>query len=446
MKLLDLVCTPWALPRPQLEELLGIYTTHLRGEKIDLKAVEAALGRPLANQRREYEVIDGVAVIGIDGVMAPKANLFTDISGGTSTQVVARQVQAALADPAVRGIVLQIDSPGGSVLGTPELGRVIFEGTQVKPIIAFADGTITSAAYWVGSAADAVYISGPTVMAGSIGVVSVHYDYSEAQRQRGVKVTEIAAGKYKRIASANAPLSLDGRADMQAKVDYLYSLFVDTVAQHRGATADDVLERMADGRVFIGRQAIDAGLVDGVATLPELIGELAGGRSRKKRLTASADSAGAALPVLSTLEERTDMPQADPAAPLTRESLERDHAALCAQLRADFTAAGALAERERIQAVRAQVLPGHEALIERLAFDGATSGPEAAAQVLAAERTARATAARAHFDDAPPPVRGAAAPEDQVKDKAAQAAAAKAYAAEHGCDFVAALKALGYAA
>jgi signal peptide peptidase SppA len=442
MKLLDLVCSPWALVPAQLEELIGIYAAHLRGEKIDIKAVEARLGRPLANEPRGYEVIDGVAVLPIEGVMAPKANLFMQVSGGVSTQLVQRDLRAALDDPTVNAIVLQIDSPGGSVIGTPELAGAVFAARARKPVVAYSDGQLASAAYWVGSAADSVYISGPTALAGSIGVVVAHRDQSELNRAAGLRITEISAGKYKRIASGNEPLSAEGRATLQAQVDYLYSIFVDAVARNRGTSTDAVLERMADGRVFIGQQAIDAGLVDGVATLPELIAELAGG-TRSLRRAAPVNSAGAALPVSTPTAQRSDMPTAE--AP-TRESLERDHAALYAQLRSEFLAEAAAAERARIVAVREQSLPGHEALIERLAFDGHTTGPEAAAAVLAAERASRTAAAAAHFADAPQPIPGAAAPSDAPRDKTAQVAAAKAYATEHGCDFVAAWKALGYAA
>lgn len=372
MKLIDLIASPWAITRSGLEEILAIYATHLRGEKIDIRAVEARLGRPLANEQRGYEVTDGVAVLPIEGVMAPKANLMMQVSGGASTQIVQRELAAALADPAVRAVVLHIDSPGGSVIGTPELAAAVASArAQGKPIVAYSDGMLASAAYWVGSAADAVYISGSTVMVGSIGVVVAHRDFSRRNEADGVKITEISAGKYKRLDSPNAPLGKEGRASLQEQVDYIYSLFVDAVAAHRGTTAADVLERMADGRTFIGRQAIDAGLVDGVATLPELVAQLAAGRalaSGHPSRSAGVALAEASADPSASASQPSEGPvtMADPNPTLTRETLERDHAALYAQLRSDLMAAGAAAERERIAAVRAQLLAGHEALDERL--------------------------------------------------------------------------------
>ncbi len=88
MTLSDIVTGPWAILPETLLELQGIYATHLRGEKIDVRAVEARLGRPLASEQQRYELLDGgVAVLRAAGVMAPKANLFMQISGGISTQM-----------------------------------------------------------------------------------------------------------------------------------------------------------------------------------------------------------------------------------------------------------------------------------------------------------------------------------------------------------------------
>lgn len=134
-------------------------------------------------------------------------------------------------------------------------------------------------------------------------------------------------------------------------------------------------------------------------------------------------------------------------APITRASFEQDHAALFAQLRTEFTTLGATQERERIQAVLAvgDGLPGHEKLLNGMAFDGKTSAADAGLAVLAAEKQARAAALAAHQADAPAAAQGSAAPTDTPKTKAEQVAEAQAYAKEHGTDLVAALKALGHA-
>lgn len=458
-RLADLVGSAWAITPSMLEQLQAIYTMHLRGEKIDIHAIEASLGRPLNNQQRSYDVVDGIAVLGIQGAIAPKANLFTQISGGASAQLLQRDLASALEDPRVDGIVLSIDSPGGSVFGSPDLARAVFAGRQVKPIVAHTDGMMASAAYWIGSAAHSIYNSGPTVMVGSIGVVARHINAG------GQGVTEITAGAYKRIASDTGPLTKEGRAYMQAQVDYFYEVFVDHVGEHRGVSAEQVLEDMADGRIFIGQQAIDAGLVDGVATLSELIARMADDPQsvtqravKPKTTTRRAPAKANALPAPAaaaddavTQDNQPEPVPLDPQSNATRtmmdkETLEREHTALFNQLQATFRQEGAAAELARITSVRAQALPGHEALIERLAFDGKTSGDQAAAAIVAAEREKNATQARAHAEDAPTAAPAGGAPSDVKKTPTEKAAEAEALAKTKGISIIAALKELGYAA
>lgn len=432
MKLIDLINSPWAIIPERLIEMQGIYTTHLRGDKIDIAALEARLGRPLANEQQEYVVRDGgIAVLPIEGVIAPKANLFTKISGGFSAQMGVKQIESAIADSRVKGLVLQIDSPGGSVFGTPELGAAVRELAKTKPIVAVTDGMMASAAYWIGSAANAVYASGPTVQVGSIGVVTSH-----SVAASGGQVTEITAGRYKRIASPYKPLSEEGAAYLQSQVDHLYAVFVDAVAEQRGVSAADVLQHMADGRIFIGQQAMDAGLIDGFATLDDIVEQMATDparfAARRKAVVASAgnpratsagvQSSGAtpSEPVL--LEPKTSESGENLMPPITREQLAAD----APEVLATVLAEGRDSERTRIQSVLAQNLPGHDALVESLAFDGKTTGPEAAAAVLAAERSARQAQAKAIASEAPTvvPIK----PGATVLPSAAELAAAQAKA------------------
>jgi len=271
MKIIDVLTSPWAIVPEKLFEIQEIYKTHLRGDKIDIAAIEAKTGAPLDNKTAPYQVVNDIAIIPIQGVIAKKMNLFTQISGGVSTQLTGNDIKEALADDSIKSILLDIDSPGGTVDGTQELGDIVFAGRDKKPIVAYSDGMIASAAYWIGSAAHRMYISGDTNDIGSIGVVTNHVDYSEMDKKCGVKVTEIYAGKYKRIASENKPLSKEGKQYIQDQVDYLYSVFVDVVAKHRGVSSETVLKNMADAKIFIGKQAITAGLVDGVSTFDRLI-------------------------------------------------------------------------------------------------------------------------------------------------------------------------------
>jgi signal peptide peptidase SppA len=454
MRLADLVQGYWAITSDMHDEIRSIYDTHMRGEKIDIKAVEARIGRPLANtERQPYQVRDGVAIIGMEGVIGPKANLFMQISGGVSAQQLRQDIQAAAADPKVKAGILYGDTPGGNVLGVAEAAAAWKAFADTKPAVTWSDGMLASAGYWIGSAAPSIYVSGPMVNVGSIGVRTEHVDVSMAQARDGIKRTIIAAGRYK--AAGDGPLDPKTLEYKQAQVDYLYSLFVDWTAQMRGASVDKVLADMADGRIFIGEQAVSAGLVDGVASLEQLVQALASkpasvttmpGQSRpmagKRRRTmvaaatytapahaealapsttaaagapaADASTAPSSEPVVPAAEGDSPTPTGDVMATpdntqtggiTTAEALAAAYPALVEQIRATAHSAGltagATAERERITAVRAQSLPGHEALIDKLAFDGKTTGPEAAVAVLSAVRTATAGAAAAHFADAP---------------------------------------------
>lgn len=450
MKLLDLMTAPWAILPETLAELQQIYATHLRGDKIDLQAVEARLGRPLANDQQRYELRDGgVAVLAPQGVMAPKANLFMQVSGGISTQMLTQQLESMRADPRVKSVVFAPDSPGGNVLGIPAAGKALAALAAEKPTVTVVEGVMASAMYWVGSAANQIHISGETDHVGSIGVVQrLSWDPVNPTSM------ELVRGKYKRLSVNGAPPSADVVAYHEAQMDYLYTLFVDTVAAHRGVSSEQVLERMADGRVFIGQQAIDAGLVDGVSTVDAMVEQLATNPAafarRRKAVVAlgglptQSASAGAA-PKDDQPEKGPVMPPADNT-PVSRESLERDHPSLFATLRTEFMAAGAAAELSRVKAVLAEGegLSAHAKLVMGLALDGKTTGPEAAQAILGAER---ATLSKARADlaaDAPAAAPSSAAPEDKpAKTRDQLAAEAAAYAAQHNVDFLAACKALG---
>ena len=453
MTLLDLITGAWAIEPDKLREIQAIYATHLRGDKIDVPALEARLGRPLANEQQRYTVEPGgVALLPMSGIIAPKANLFMQVSGGLSTQMATKQLESAIADPRVKAVVLAIDSPGGNVIGTPEMAAAVRAMSAIKPIVTHSDGALASAAYWIGSAANAVYLSGPTVQAGSIGIViDRSFNPNATTREES-----IVAGKYKRLVKANEPLSDEARAIVQADVDYVYSLFVDDVAGFRNTTADRVLEYMADGRVFRGQQAIDAGLVDGIYTLDALLESMASDpekfKARRKARFApthlNPKPAGARAEGDPTEPVLLELPTPEPErTSMDRATLEQQHPALFAQLQTELAASGATAERERIQAVLAvgDGLPGHEKLLGTLAYDGKSTAADASLAVLAAEKASRAAAIAAHTADAPPPAAPSAAPPDTGKTKVQQVAEAQAYAAENNTDLVTALKKLGYA-
>lgn len=364
---------PWAIVPEVLNEIRSRIEA-ATGEKPDVIAASSV--EALNGHDNGYDLIGGVAVIPVSGVLTknPEFNWWGD-QISTSMNDVKDAFRAALKDPAVHTILLFIDSPGGTVDGTQELASVIEANRGVKPIIAYTDGMMASAAYWIGSAADKIYISGDTVHVGSIGVVAAHVDMSRLEENFGVKVTEIYAGKYKRIASAHAPLSEEGRNYIQDQVDHLYEVFVDNVARQRGISTEDALA-MADGKLFIGQQAVKVGLVDGISTFEQLISDL-----KEEHMTQE--------------ELKSKFPDVYQA--IVDEGKQLGFADGLAQGKAE----GAELERSRIKAVEAQTLPGHEALVSTMKFDGKTTGEMAAVAILAAENSQRQAALNAMIQDAP---------------------------------------------
>ncbi|MEN6623614.1 MAG: S49 family peptidase [Smithella sp.] len=258
--------TIWAI-RPEALEAL---TCKFEAFQPDTPAMEAAVRLAVTSTPAEYEVRDGVAIIPIDGEITKSASFWAYIFGLAVLDDVQSMLTAAQNDPKVKAIVLDINSPGGTIDGVDALSQAIFSTRGQKPVVAFSGGQIASAAYWIGSAADTVIIDS-TAIAGSIGVMTEHRDRSEQDKMSGVKRTYISSGKYKTLANDAEPLSIDGRQMLQDMTDQLYTLFVDAVARNKGVSAETVLSNMADGRLFIGKQAVTAGLADAVGTIETAI-------------------------------------------------------------------------------------------------------------------------------------------------------------------------------
>lgn len=221
-----------------------------------------------------YRVLDsGVAVIDIFGVLAHLGGFQADSSYIQGYDGLARQLDAALSDPTVRAILLNIDSPGGEVAGAFQLADQIHAARSVKPIAAVAGDLAASAGYLIASAAETVSVT-PTGMVGSIGVVTSHVDMSKAIAGMGMTVTYIYAGAHKVDGNPTQPLSPEVTADIQAGVDYYYQMFLQAVARYRPAMSAAALQA-TEARIYIGQLAVEAGLADRIETPDQAITRLA---------------------------------------------------------------------------------------------------------------------------------------------------------------------------
>jgi capsid assembly protease len=222
----------------------------------------------------------GVAVIPIYGPISHRETLFSMIFGGTSTQRFSASLSQALGDSSISTIIFDVDSPGGTVDGVPELSSEIFNARGKKRMIAVCNAMAASAAYWIATAADEVVVT-PSGQVGSIGVFAAHEDISKALEEEGVKVTLISAGKYKTEGMPYEPLSAEARASMQKMVDTFGELFINAVARNRGVGSSAVRHGFGEGRVVLANDAMRMGMVDGIATLDQTLARLLGRRTGK---------------------------------------------------------------------------------------------------------------------------------------------------------------------
>lgn len=282
---------PWAITEAMLGVVAGILANRLAGEKAQDTTY---VTRPAT----AGGTTGGVAVIPLHGVIAPRMNLLSDISGGATFEEATMQLREAVAAPAVSTIVLDWDSPGGSVAGATEFAREVLKARAVKPVISQANFQMCSAAYWTGACATKI-IASPSAMVGAIGVYTIHEDLSKALDQLGVKLTYISAGKYKVDGNETEPLSDTARARMKAIVDSKYARFVADVALGRNVPEASIRNGYGEGSVLTADEAQKLGMVDEIATLDETLA---------RALTNPADFARAAATTTPPAEDTPHEP------------------------------------------------------------------------------------------------------------------------------------------
>lgn len=284
-----IAATPWAMQEQKLLAVLEFLEVRAAGGVVPA----AEVARIKAEKREPVIRTSGkIAVLPLYGVISQRMSMMTSFSGGTSTEKFGAMFADVIDRSDVEAVVIDIDSPGGSVDGVPELAAQIFAARGKKPIIAVCNSLMASAAYWIGSAADEI-VTTITGQTGSIGVFYMHTDFSAADEKDGVKRTLIKAGKYKTEGNPYEPLSAEAEAAFQSTVDDIYALFVGAVAKHRGVSVTAVRNGFGQGRTLAGKAAVSAKLADRVGTLEDVIAELSGGgksAKRSKLAAALADS------------------------------------------------------------------------------------------------------------------------------------------------------------
>lgn len=252
-----------------------------------VERVEAGVGMQSTSQPR---IQGGIAIIPLIGELSarPMLNPFGE-SMTTSTMLAEAQFREALRSPSVGAILFDVDSPGGSVYYTDQLARRIYDARGTKPIVAFGNGTVGSAAFWIASAADK-FILAPGADAGSVGVWSVHMDMSGALEQQGVKPTLISSGKYKTEGHPFGPLNAETMEFLQSRVDQHHDDFVQALARNRGKTVNQVRKDFGEGRLFDAKTAVQRGMADDVQTVDRVLRALTGKPAKSRLVVAEAET------------------------------------------------------------------------------------------------------------------------------------------------------------
>lgn len=289
--------SPWAILPAKLQEIEAVLWRRIAGgaQRAEPVAFDDGYDAAPAKESKPYKLQGAAAVIPVHGTITPRPSVFASWSGGASAEGIGRAVEQAASDPQAEAIVLDLDSPGGSVFGLPEAAAKIMAARKSKPIHAVANHVAASAAYWLATQAHTIAVT-PAGQVGSVGVIWAHTDYSKFEEQLGRKTTYVTAGKYKAEGNQDNPLDPEAAAEMQRVVNEYYAMFLAAVAKGRGVKTDRVERDFGQGRMSLAAQAVEAKMADRVATLEQVIAEVNAARTAKTRRKVAADLAGRGLP------------------------------------------------------------------------------------------------------------------------------------------------------
>jgi signal peptide peptidase SppA len=267
--------TPLLIARPKLDVILSVL-----GSRIGLPDLDMAM--PLPTQRQSATSGQaGIAVIPVVGTLVRRSMGIEAASGLMSYGEIEARLDAALADPQVAGILLDLDSPGGEASGVFELADRIRAASTIKPVWAHANDAAYSAAFAIAAACQRLTLS-QTAGVGSIGVIALHVDQSVKDAKDGLNYTAVFAGSHKNDFSPHEPLSPQAATALQTEVDRLYDIFVNQVGQMRGLDPDAV--RATEAGLFYGEQAVAVGLADAVMPLEQVLTEFTDALAAQQRL------------------------------------------------------------------------------------------------------------------------------------------------------------------
>lgn len=272
---------PWAIDEESLAwaAICDVLALRAAGETLseaDITArIEAAANGPRSGAARQ----GALAIVPLYGVISPRANLMSRTSGGTTAEEFGAAFSAALRDPDIGSILIDVDSPGGQVEGIDEVATLIREARGVKPTTAIAYHVAASAALWIAAQADELVVT-PSGSVGSVGVLYKHQDISEAEAKSGIRTTFISTARYKTEQSSHGPLTDEAAAHIRAEAEAWDRKFVSALATARGVSVDTVRADFGQGRMLRAEDAVRVGMADRVDTYDATVRRLLGAGRR----------------------------------------------------------------------------------------------------------------------------------------------------------------------
>lgn len=372
--LLDFVMQrTWLLEQSTLQNLVSVVQRHDSGQKLSAEDVHAIVEAREQERSRPlpagFQVENGVAVVPISGVIAKFSSQVNGSSQprGTSIEAIRNGMRQALADDTVETIVLDVDSPGGSADGVPEMADEIYEARSEKRIVAVTDGMIGSAAYFLASQAhEIVATKGAEI--GSIGTYAVLVESRRAAEQQGLDVHVLRTGKFKGVGVPGTAITDEQKANIQGRVESINDFFIEAVARGRGISGERARE-LADGSVHLAADAVEMGLADSIGLPMEVITSAQRAVVERRGFRSGAPEENPNPEAATTPKEET---MTEPVTEtLTAETVAAEHPTIAEQFRQEGREEGVQGERARIAAIRSAAGPGQEALVDTLIEQGA---------------------------------------------------------------------------
>jgi len=378
--------------------------------------IEAVLSKPAEFcDSGNILIRDGVAILNIFGPIIPRADMFTDISGAVSIETLALRFGEALGAKDIKGIVLNIDSPGGNITNVHEFANQIYDARGTKPIIAYTGGLCASAAYWIASAADKI-IADKTASIGSIGVVAAWTDDSKAREKAGL--TDYAVVSSQSPNKRRDYTTKDGLAKLQVELDSLADIFIENVARNRATNSEFVYENYGKGDMMLTTEAIKVGMADDLGCLESVISDIIGNAISTKISIKSKPTLKGAVVMFNGENKRKKRAEDDPEDDEkqdgeNQEDEEQNNDAkgtvdpMASLLSSDpalfskIKQVGVVEERNRIKAIHdIGIVCGYSDAVKSAMFDNPISAADLALQIVNSEKNARVLAATNYKADA----------------------------------------------